>query len=138
APAGGGGEREERAEEGAARAEHRCLVRSGHGERSSRAKATIAGMARAGRKDDGGIRVVATNRKARHEYELLETFEAGIALVGTEVKSLREGRGDLSGAFAVLEGDEVFLKGMEIGEYVFGNRQNHEPRRRRKLLLHRR
>ncbi len=102
-------------------------------------------MARGGKTKGGGakseaddLRVIATNRKARHEYELLETFEAGVSLVGTEVKALRDGRCDLSTAYAAIEGDEVWIKGLEIGEYEYGNRQNHEPRRKRKLLLHRR
>lgn len=85
-----------------------------------------------------GIKVVATNRKARHTYEILETFEAGLVLRGTEVKSLRDGKCDLAGAYAHVEEEEVWLKGMEIPEYSHGNLQNHDPRRKRKLLLHRR
>ena len=95
-------------------------------------------MARGREAKDDGIKVIATHRKARHQYDILETFEAGMVLLGTEVKALRDNRCDLSGAFAVLDGEEVFIKGMEIGEYVQANRQNHEPRRKRKLLLHRR
>ncbi len=88
-------------------------------------------------KKGAGVDVVCTNRKARHQYEILETFEAGLALVGTEVKSLRDKRCDLTGAYAAVEGGEVFLKGAEIAEYACASRMNHDPRRRRKLLLHR-
>jgi SsrA-binding protein len=82
-------------------------------------------------------RLVAQNRKALHDYEILDRFEAGIALVGTEVKALRDGKCNLTGAFARIEGEEVFLHGMEIAEYVYGNVLNHIPKRSRKLLLHR-
>ena len=95
-------------------------------------------MARKREQTVDGIRVIATHRKARHVYLILDSYEAGLSLVGTEVKALRDSRCDLTGAFAVLEGDEVFIKGMEIGEYAQANRQNHEPKRKRKLLLHRR
>ncbi|MFH0947059.1 MAG: SsrA-binding protein SmpB [Planctomycetota bacterium] len=84
------------------------------------------------------IKVVSSNRKARHTYDILETFEAGMVLRGTEVKSLRDGKCDLGGSFAVVEADGVYLKGAEIGVYSHGNRQNHEPRRNRKLLLSKR
>lgn len=83
-------------------------------------------------------RVVAVNRKARHRYEILEKFEAGMVLVGTEVKSLRQGRASLEEAFGRIYDHEVFLVGAHIPVYSHGNRQNHEPTRRRKLLLHRR
>lgn len=95
-------------------------------------------MARQRKADETGIRVIATNRKVRFEYELLDTIEAGIALVGTEVKALRDGRCDISGTYAGIEGDEIWLKGLEIGEYSYGNLNNHETRRKRKLLLHKR
>jgi len=88
--------------------------------------------------DADGLKIVATNRKARHEYDLLETFEAGLVLLGTEVKSLRAGHCNLAGAFAVAEPDGIYLKGAEIAEYTHGNRLNHDPKRRRKLLLNRR
>jgi len=81
-------------------------------------------------------KVVATNRRARHDYTILDTYEAGIALTGTEVKSLRAGRVSLVDAFAQVEDGEVFLHGMHIPEYTHGTWTNHEPRRVRKLLLH--
>ena len=83
-------------------------------------------------------KVVAENRKARFEYFLDDTVEAGIMLVGTEVKSLRDGRADISDSFAVERGGELFLHNAHISEYGSGNRFNHEPRRVRKLLLRRR
>ena len=85
---------------------------------------------------DDGRKVVATNRKARYEYEILETLEAGLVLVGTEVKSLRAGRCNLTGGFAVIEEDGGWVKGIEIEEYSHGNRLNHDPKRPRRLLLH--
>ncbi|MGC8643462.1 MAG: SsrA-binding protein SmpB [Isosphaeraceae bacterium] len=87
---------------------------------------------------DGGIKIVARNRKARHEYELLEKVEAGIVLTGTEVKSLRNGKANLEDAYAEIDKDEVWLLGCDIPEYLQANRMNHVPKRRRKLLLHRR
>jgi len=83
-------------------------------------------------------RVVAENRKARHNYHLEETVEAGIALVGTEVKSLREGRANIAESFAEVRGGEVWLVNAHIPEYTHGNIHNHEPRRPRKLLLKKR
>ncbi len=77
------------------------------------------------------------NRKARHDFEVLETLEAGVALKGTEVKSLRQGKASLLGAFARVEKNEVWLIGAHIDEYAQGNRFNHDPKRFRKLLLHR-
>ena len=88
--------------------------------------------------EDGGIKIVARNRKARHEYELLEKVEAGIVLTGTEVKSLRNGKANLEDAYAEIDRDEVWLLGCDIPEYLQANRMNHVPKRRRKLLLHRR
>lgn len=79
---------------------------------------------------------IMTNPKARRDYHILETFEAGIVLHGTEVKALRAGKGQISDAFARVEGDEVFLYNAHIEEYSHGNRQNHEPKATRKLLLH--
>src|SRR4051795_6603148 len=84
-----------------------------------------------------GRKVVASNRKARHDYAIFDTFEAGMALTGTEVKSLRAGRASLTDAFAEETGGEVFLRGLHIPEYTQGTWTNHEPRRVRKLLLHR-
>jgi SsrA-binding protein len=84
-----------------------------------------------------GRKVIASNRKARHDYALLDTFEAGLVLTGTEVKSLREGRASLVDGFALVENGEVFLHGVHIPEYTEGTWNNHAPRRVRKLLLHR-
>jgi SsrA-binding protein len=84
-----------------------------------------------------GRKVVASNRKARHDYAILDTYEAGMALTGTEVKSLRAGRASLVDAFAQVSNGEVFLYGMHIPEYAQGTWTNHEPRRTRKLLLKR-
>ena len=84
-----------------------------------------------------GRKVVASNRKARHDYAILDTYEAGLALTGTEVKSLRAGRASLTDAFAQESGGEIFLHGMHIPEYERGTWTNHEPRRTRKLLLNR-
>ena len=81
--------------------------------------------------------VVATNRKARHNYSILETFEAGVALVGTEVKSLRDGQASLADAFATVDDGEIWLRNLHIPEYHHGSWTNHAPRRNRKLLLHR-
>src|SRR5690606_123743 len=83
----------------------------------------------------GEVKVVATNRKARHDYHIQETYEAGIVLTGTEVKSIREGRLNLRDSFARIEGGEVFLYNMHVSPYSHGNRWNHEPTRTRKLLL---
>ncbi len=85
-----------------------------------------------------GVRTVATNRRARHEFWIEETHEAGIALTGTEVKSLRDGRANLSDAFARVEGGEVWLHHLHISPYAQGNIRNHDPLRTRKLLLHQR
>jgi SsrA-binding protein len=85
-----------------------------------------------------GTKLITSNRRARHDYHILETVEAGLVLTGTEVKSLREGKASLAEAYARVEGDEMFLVGMHIPEYAQGNRANHEPTRPRKLLLHRR
>ena len=81
-------------------------------------------------------KVVIENRKARHEYHIEDTFEAGIVLTGTEVKSLRTGRGNLQDSFARIENGEVFLYNMHISPYEQGYRFNHDPKRPRKLLLH--
>ncbi|WP_299166769.1 SsrA-binding protein SmpB [uncultured Arthrobacter sp.] len=86
---------------------------------------------------ESGRQVVATNRKARHDYQVLDTYEAGIALQGTEVKSLRAGRASLVDGFAIFYNDELWLEGIHIPEYTQGSWTNHAARRRRKLLLHR-
>ena len=79
---------------------------------------------------------IVTNAKARRDYHILETFEAGLVLHGTEVKSLRAGKGQISDAFARVEKDEAWLHNAHIDEYAFGNLQNHAPKAPRKLLLH--
>jgi SsrA-binding protein len=84
-----------------------------------------------------GRKVVASNRKARHDYAIIDTYEAGIALTGTEVKSLRAGHASLVDAFAAVKDGELYLYGMHIPEYERGTWTNHEPRRTRKLLLKR-
>lgn len=85
-----------------------------------------------------GRKAIATNRKARHNYAILDTYEAGVALLGTEVKSLRDGKASLVDAFATVDHGEVWLRGLHIPEYGNGSWTNHAPRRNRKLLLHRR
>ena len=84
----------------------------------------------------GGIKIIADNRRTRADYTIEETFEAGIALTGTEVKSLREGRANLKESYGDVVGGEVWLVGCHISPYTHGNVNNHEPTRRRKLLLH--
>jgi SsrA-binding protein len=88
--------------------------------------------------EDESVKIVARNRRARHEYDLLETVEAGIVLTGTEVKSLRNGKASLEEAYAGVDREEVWLFGCDIPEYLQANRMNHKPKRPRKLLLHRR
>jgi SsrA-binding protein len=87
---------------------------------------------------NGEIKPVAQNRKARHLYHVLEVLEAGLVLTGTEVKSLRNGKVAMGDAYAMIEGEEAWLLNLHISPYEEGNRFNHEPLRRRKLLLHRR
>jgi len=86
----------------------------------------------------GNLKVVAENRKARRNYDVEETFEAGIALVGSEVKSLRSGKANIAEAYATGDDGEIYLINANIPEYAQAARNNHEPRRRRKLLLHKR
>ena len=83
-----------------------------------------------------GRKAIATNRKARHDYSIVDTYECGVVLMGTEVKSLRAGRASLVDAFATVDDGEVWLRGLHITEYEMGTWTNHEPRRNRKLLLH--
>ncbi|NLY84954.1 MAG: SsrA-binding protein SmpB [Tissierellia bacterium] len=85
-----------------------------------------------------GIKTVATNRKARHEYFIEDTYEAGIALTGTEVKSIRQGRVNIKDSYASIEKGEVFVNNMHISPYEQGNIYNVDPLRKRKLLLHKR
>ena len=83
-------------------------------------------------------KVVAENRRARYDYFIEDKFEAGIALTGTEVKSIRQGEGSIAESYATFEGEEIWLINSHIPEYSHGNRMNHEPRRKRKLLLNKR
>jgi SsrA-binding protein len=85
-----------------------------------------------------GTKLIVDNRRARHDYELLERVEAGVALTGSEVKSLRDGHVQLGGAYADLRDGEAWLVGASIAEYAQGGQRNHAPERERKLLLHRR
>jgi SsrA-binding protein len=85
-----------------------------------------------------GEKLIADNRRARHDYHLLDRFEAGLVLTGTEVKSLRDGKATLQQAYAEVREGEAWLVGLHVAEYGQGNRENHEPDRARKLLLHRR
>ncbi len=96
-------------------------------------------MAGSKKKDeDEGIKLICRNKRAFHEYEVSDRLECGIVLTGTEVKSLRDGQGNLEDAYAKIEEGEVWLIGSDIPEYAMGNRMNHKPKRPRKLLLHRR
>ncbi len=83
------------------------------------------------------VKIITTNRKARHEYTIEDTLEAGVVLTGTEVKSLREGRANLQDAYCAVEGGEMILRNAHISPYAHGNLFNHDPLRPRKLLLHR-
>jgi SsrA-binding protein len=85
----------------------------------------------------GGDRIAVQNRRARHEYHVLDTWEAGIVLQGTEVKSLRDGKANLQDSFARLDRGELWLYNLHISPYEMGNRFNHDPLRPRKLLMHR-
>ena len=96
-------------------------------------------MARQPKKgNEEGLQPITRNKRAFHEYTILDTLECGIVLTGTEVKSLREGSCSLEEAYAKIEDGEVWLIGSDIPEYTMGNRMNHKPKRPRKLLLHRR
>ncbi len=86
---------------------------------------------------DGDIKIIARNRKARHDYEITDTIEAGIELVGSEVKSIREGKISLAEAYAVIEGGQVIVKHMQITPYKMATREHIDPLRPRRLLLHR-
>lgn len=99
------------------------------------ARATERQIAEPNGSDD--IKVIVTNRKARHDYHFLETWEAGIVLSGTEVKSLRAGKINLTDSYAAVDGGEIYLYNVHVSRYEQGSRFNHEPTRRRKLLLHR-
>jgi len=93
-------------------------------------------MAKPKRKDEEGIEVIVRNKRAFHEYEIFDRIECGLKLVGTEVKSLRDGYVTLDESYAKIDGSEVWLIDSEIPEYTMGNRLNHKPKRPRKLLLH--
>ena len=83
-------------------------------------------------------RLIASNKRAYHDYYILTKYEAGLVLTGTEVKSLREGRANLKDSYVIFKGGEALLFGLHISPYSHGNRENHEPERTRKLLLHKR
>ena len=85
---------------------------------------------------DAGIKIIATNRKARHDYEILQTVEAGLSLLGSEVKSLRAGKANLKDAYGIARGNEIFLFNMHISPYDKTGYSGHEPERPRKLLMH--
>jgi SsrA-binding protein len=89
-------------------------------------------------KPDTGERLIASNKKALHDYFIVQRLEAGLALNGTEVKSLRDGRAQLKDAYVIFKEGEAFLFGAHISPYTHGNRENHDPERTRKLLLHKR
>ena len=94
-------------------------------------------MAKSGARKGGDKDFLAKNRKARHDYAIDEVMEAGLALVGSEVKSIRDGKVNLVDSYAVIEGGEAWLCELDIGNYVYAHARNHDPRRRRKLLLNR-
>ncbi|HOD40699.1 MAG TPA: SsrA-binding protein SmpB [Candidatus Wallbacteria bacterium] len=83
-----------------------------------------------------GIKIVATNRKAHFNYEVIESYEAGVVLMGTEIKSVRDGKISIGDSYCIARNGEVMMINSHIDEYTFGNRFNHEPKRTRKLLLH--
>ena len=90
------------------------------------------------KKPETGEKLIASNKKALHDYFVVQKFEAGIALTGTEVKSLRAGKANLKDSYVILKNGEAFLLGTHISPYTHGNLENHDPERTRKLLLHRR
>jgi SsrA-binding protein len=87
--------------------------------------------------DTPGIKIICDNRKAYHNYSIEEKFEAGLVLKGTEVKALRDGKANIGDAYAIFKGSDMFLVNSHISPYMMGNRENHEPLRTRKLLMHR-
>jgi SsrA-binding protein len=97
----------------------------------------VAKQKGAAARDAPAVTVLARNRKARHEYQVVEAVEAGLALVGSEVKSIRAGKANLTDAFADVQNNEAWLHQMDISGWAFAHTRNHEARRRRKLLLHR-
>ena len=99
-------------------------------------KDTQTSSAKSGQKELPAYRTICENRKARHDYHVIETIETGIELVGTVVKSLRLGQANLRDAFARVEGCQLWLYSLHISPYTFGNRFNHDPLRKRRLLMH--
>lgn len=87
-------------------------------------------------KKNEGVKIACENRKARHDYFIHETYEAGLVLIGTEVKSLRAGRANLKDSYGTVKNGEIFIENMHISVYEEGNRFNHDPLRKRKLLMH--
>jgi len=98
----------------------------------------MVGLAKKKKIDESGLKIVAKNRKAFHEFEIFERWEAGLVLLGSEVKALREGRCNLGDSYAEVKQGEAWLMKVHIGPYEMANDQNHDPFRRRKLLLNRR
>ena len=94
-------------------------------------------MAAAKPEDKDPVKSIARNKRARHDYELIESWEAGLVLTGTEVKALRAGQASMNDAFGIVREGEVFVVNLHISPYSHGGRENHEPTRTRKLLLHR-
>src|ERR1044072_2730463 len=94
-------------------------------------------MSKPAGKTEAGDKIVAQNRRARHEYHILDTWEAGLVLQGTEVKSLRDGKANMADAYATFIRGELWLLNLHISPYEQANRFNHDPLRQRKLLLHR-
>ena len=94
-------------------------------------------MPRRAAPQETGVKTIAANRKARHDYDIQESFEAGLALVGSEVKSLRAGRADLKDAYGLIDRGEAWLVGLHISPYQFAREGGHDPERTRKLLMHR-
>ena len=89
-------------------------------------------------KPESGTKLIASNKKAFHDYHILDKFEAGVVLTGTEVKSLRDGKANLKDSYVLVRNGEAFLFNTHISPYTHGNRENHDPVRNRKLLLHKR
>ena len=110
-------------------------MRFSHG---ARASSFPFGMKKPIEQDEEATELIARNKRARHDYEIIDSWETGVVLTGTEVKSLREGKANLTDAFGVIKDGEVFMLNLYIGGYGHGNTFNHEPTRTRKLLLHRR
>lgn len=102
------------------------------------AKTSKKPMSKARTDGETGIKMISDNRKARFDFHILETFQSGIELSGTEVKSMRHGTVNLKDSFARIDKNELWLHNMHVSPYEFGNRSNHEPLRKRRLLMHKR